>query len=110
MIQGIEVAAFADSRAAGIEAFWLVRRKEALTSSRQMFFCATSWRRSGSLVRVPHSAAKELESWHHSERMARGIIVSTAVNLHLELVHKHRQGSPWALWVAIKAKHVKQKV
>ena len=34
--------------------------------------------------------------------------MSTAVDLHLELVHEHRQGSPWALWVAIEAKHVKQ--
>ena len=51
---------------------------------------------------------KELEAWHHSERMARGIIVSTVVDLHLELVHKHQQGSPWVLWLAIEAKHVRQ--
>ena len=57
---------------------------------------------------VAPTDARLLEAWLHSERMARGIIVSTAVDLHLELVHKHRQGAPWTLWQAIEAKHVKQ--
>ena len=52
--------------------------------------------------------ARPLEAWLHSERVTRGIIVSTAVDLHLELVHKHRQGNPWILRQAIEAKHVKQ--
>src|SRR6267154_477063 len=57
---------------------------------------------------VALTGVKELASWYHSERSACGIIVSTAIDLHLELVHKHRQGSLWALWLAIEAKHIKQ--
>ena len=57
---------------------------------------------------VAPTDARQLESWLHSERIARGIIVSTAVDLHLELVHQHRQGNPWTLWQAVEAKHVKQ--
>src|SRR5258708_24527053 len=34
--------------------------------------------------------------------MARGIIMATACDLHLELIHKHMSKSLWELWKAIK--------
>lgn len=50
--------------------------------------------------------AKELESWGQSGRMPCRIIVSTAVDLHPEFVHKRKQGSVWRPWLTIEAKHI----
>ena len=38
--------------------------------------------------------------------MALGIIMATAVDLHLELIHKHADASVWDLWLAIEAKRI----
>jgi hypothetical protein len=50
----------------------------------------------------------ELERWNRSERIAMGVVMGTANDQHLELIHKHEEGSVWALWKAIEAYHVQR--
>lgn len=56
----------------------------------------------------PPSDPDDLKKWNQSEQIARGVIMITAVDLHLELVHKYEDGSAWELWKAIEACHVQQ--
>jgi hypothetical protein len=48
----------------------------------------------------------ELERWNRSEQIAMGVVMGTTNDQHLELIHKHEEGSIWALWKAIKVHHV----
>jgi hypothetical protein len=50
----------------------------------------------------------ELERWNCSEQIAMGVVMGTTNDQHLELIHKHEEGSVWALWKAIKAHHVQR--
>ena len=47
----------------------------------------------------------ELKDWNKSERVAMGVIMATASDLHLELVHKMSEEPVWVLWKAIEAQH-----
>ena len=51
---------------------------------------------------------KELARWAQSECMVYGIMMAMAIDLHLELIHKHTDGSVWDLWLAIEAKHIQE--
>jgi transposase InsO family protein len=55
---------------------------------------------------VPLADPAELERWNRSEWIAMGVVMGTANDQHLELIHKHEEGSVWALWKAIEAHHV----
>jgi hypothetical protein len=57
---------------------------------------------------VPPADPAELERWNRSERIAMGLVMGTANDQHLELIHKHEEGSVWALWKAIEAHHVQR--
>ena len=46
-----------------------------------------------------------LKDWNKSEHVAMGVIMVTASNLHLELVHKMGKEPIWELWKAIEAQH-----
>jgi len=54
---------------------------------------------------VAPTDAEELKSWEKSERVAQGVIMATASDLHLELIHKLREGSIWKMWSEIKSQH-----
>ena len=45
----------------------------------------------------PLADDKELARWAQSECMAHGIMMAMAIDLHLELIHKHTDGSVWPL-------------
>ena len=47
----------------------------------------------------------ELKDWNKSKHMAMGVIMVTASNLHLKLVHKMGEEPVWELWKAIEAQH-----
>ena len=55
---------------------------------------------------TPLADDKELARWAQSKHMACGIMMAVAINLHLELIHKHTDASVWDLWLAIEAKQV----
>jgi len=54
---------------------------------------------------VTPTDAEERKSWEKSEHVAQGIIMATASDLHLELIHKLREGSIWKMWSEIKSQH-----
>ena len=55
---------------------------------------------------VPPTDAVLLEKWELSEEIVMGVIVATALKMHLELVSKLEDGSAWNLWSAIKGCHL----
>jgi hypothetical protein len=54
---------------------------------------------------TPPTDLEELLTWNKSERVAMGIIMATASDLHLELIHKMSEEPAWKLWKAIEAQH-----
>ena len=47
----------------------------------------------------------ELKDWNKSECVVMGVIMATASDLHLELVHKMSKEPIWELWKVIEAQH-----
>ena len=54
---------------------------------------------------APPSDPDECKAWDKSERVAMSVIMVTASELHLELVHKMGEEPAWKVWKAIKAQH-----
>jgi hypothetical protein len=54
---------------------------------------------------VAPTDADERKAWDKSERVAQGVAMATASDLHLELIHKLKEGSVWKLWSEIKVQH-----
>ena len=48
----------------------------------------------------------DLAKWQVSEEVVMGIIVTTAMDMHTELVNQFEDGPLWDLWCAIKHSHV----
>ena len=54
---------------------------------------------------TPPTDPDELKAWDKSERVAMGVIMATASDLHLEVVHKMSEEPVWKVWKAIEAQH-----
>jgi hypothetical protein len=47
----------------------------------------------------------ERKAWDKSERVAMGVIMATASDLHLELIYRMSEEPAWKVWKAIEAEH-----
>ena len=86
---------------------WKTALDEYLTPNNHVRVIRQTRSSTGALVDpLPPSDPDDLEGWKKSERVAKGVIMMTAANLHLELVYKYKGGSVWELWKAIETRHV----
>jgi hypothetical protein len=54
---------------------------------------------------TPPTDDEDLKAWNKSERVAQGVIMATASDLHLELIHRRSEGPVWKMWTEIEAQH-----
>jgi hypothetical protein len=85
---------------------WKTALEEYLTPHDHVRVIRWTKSSTGALVDpLPPSDPDELERWNQSERVAKGVIMMTAADHHLELVYKYKSESVWELWKAIEARH-----
>ncbi len=85
---------------------WKAALEEYLTPNDHVRVIRRTKSSMGALVDpVPPTDPDDLVRWNQSERIAMGVIASTAIDLHLELLYKYEYGSVWELWKAIEARH-----
>lgn len=88
---------------------WKASLEEYLTPNDHVRVIRRTKSSMGALVDpVPPTDPDDLVRWNQSEKIAMGVIASTATDLHLELLYKYKNGSVWELWKAIEARHVQQ--
>jgi len=59
---------------------------------------------------APPTDQDKRKAWDKSERIAMGIIMATASDLHLELFHRMSKEPVWDVWKAIEGQHQQQDV